>query len=162
MKRTGTTMKRMMKAVWAGVLVATMLPAAAAAQEKPEETPRPIPAMFASLYRTGKAIQAATEVGVNEFRFSQLLGEVATEVEIAKDHAKSTQELAIVKQYQKAVDTYAYVVDCCWTTSENSHIRDLFSQLLTRCGYEMENAHRLARGLKVIDFSAVVDTERKQ
>lgn len=104
-------------------------------------------AKFAGLYKTGKAIQAATKVGVNKIRFGQLLQEFATELEIAKDVVKTPREKEVFSQYETAGASYAYSADCCWTV-DDGQLGELFSKLLTACSHEMENAHRLMRGLK--------------
>lgn len=61
---------------------------------------------FESLYRSGKAISSAAEVGVNYSSFSTLVQELAREISIAKDRASNPVEKDMAKKYQEALTSY--------------------------------------------------------
>lgn len=58
---------------------------------------------FEPLYRAGKEITGATEVGVTLPRYRELLQALATEVDIAEDKATSGAEKSLVSSYKQAL-----------------------------------------------------------
>jgi hypothetical protein len=61
---------------------------------------------FEDLYRAGKAFDGATTVGVNYERFGELLQNLATEISIAAEKAKSQNEKEMLKQYAIVLAMY--------------------------------------------------------
>jgi hypothetical protein len=68
--------------------------------------PRVDHADFEQLYRSGKAISSATEVGLNYSSFSDLVQKLASEVSIAKDSANNQPEKNMTDAYQEALTAY--------------------------------------------------------
>jgi hypothetical protein len=68
--------------------------------------PRVDHADFEQLYRSGKAISSATEVGINYSSFSDLVQKFASEVSIAKDSANNQPEKNMTDAYQEALTAY--------------------------------------------------------
>lgn len=58
---------------------------------------------FEPLYRAGKDISGATEVGVTLLRYRELLQALATEIKVAEDKASSAKEVAFVSAYKDAL-----------------------------------------------------------
>jgi hypothetical protein len=58
---------------------------------------------YEPLYRAGKEISGATQVGVALLRYRELLQGLATEIKIAEDKAKSTNEQSFVAAYKEAL-----------------------------------------------------------
>jgi hypothetical protein len=63
---------------------------------------------FDSLYRSLKAIEGATTVGVNLMKFRDLIQDAATEVLITKDKALNASELKVHAQFVEGLAAYQY------------------------------------------------------
>jgi hypothetical protein len=61
---------------------------------------------FENLYRAGKTIGGATSVGVNYQKFGELLQNLATEISIASDKAKSENEKKLIESYREVLSIY--------------------------------------------------------
>jgi hypothetical protein len=61
---------------------------------------------FDGVYRSGKAMEGATGVGVNLLRYRELVQSFASEVSIANDRAQTSTEREMVAQYAKALKAY--------------------------------------------------------
>lgn len=61
---------------------------------------------FEPLYRAGKAISGATEVGATLVEYRELMQSLATEIEVAEDRASSSDELQLVAFYKDALAAY--------------------------------------------------------
>lgn len=61
---------------------------------------------FENLYRSAKAIEGATAVGVNYQKFGELLQNFATEISIARDQVKSKKEKEMLTVYFDALTIY--------------------------------------------------------
>lgn len=71
-------------------------------------TPAPVvqKAKLEKLYRAGKTLASATEVGVNYQRFTELVQGLATEVSIASDAATTDGERRLLGLFREAADAY--------------------------------------------------------
>lgn len=63
-------------------------------------------AKFQDLYRSAKAIEGATSVGLNRPKFSELLQAYATEISIARDKAITKAEKDFVNLHLAALEVY--------------------------------------------------------
>lgn len=63
-------------------------------------------AAYEPLYRAGKDIAGAREVGVALIRYRELLQNLATEIKVAEDKATSEQERAFVSAYKDALTAF--------------------------------------------------------
>ena len=63
-------------------------------------------ARFEGVYRAGKALAGATDVGVVLLRYRELLATFASEVSIASDKANSKSEREMVRLYLDALRAY--------------------------------------------------------
>jgi hypothetical protein len=61
---------------------------------------------YENLYRAAKAVEDATEVGVNYQKFGELLQVLSTELSIASDKPKSDTEKKLVLSYLEVLRTY--------------------------------------------------------
>jgi len=64
------------------------------------------PAQFDGLYKTGRALGAATDVGVNYARYGELLANMATEYEIANDKVTDRVDRDVLGGYGRALSAY--------------------------------------------------------
>lgn len=58
---------------------------------------------FDGVYRSAKAIQGSTSVGVNYIGFGKLLQDFATELSIAEDKATSEKEKELIKSFEEVL-----------------------------------------------------------
>ena len=72
----------------------------------PPDAPARHPEKFEGLYKAGRAIGAATDVGVNILRYRELLGTLATEFEIADDSIKDRVDRDVLAGYGRALEKY--------------------------------------------------------
>ena len=63
-------------------------------------------ATFEPVYRSAKAIQAATVSGVSYVKFRELMQGLATEIGIAKDHPLNEYDLKLIALYEEAFAHY--------------------------------------------------------
>lgn len=61
---------------------------------------------FENLYRAGKAIDGATSVGVSYKKFGELLQNLATEIYVASDKAKSGNAKKMIESYSGILQMY--------------------------------------------------------
>lgn len=61
---------------------------------------------FEPLYRAGKQVAGATEVGVTLVGYRELLQQLATEIDIAEDKAKSDIEKRLVEAYRNVLQDH--------------------------------------------------------
>ena len=80
-------------------------------------------AKFEKLYRTAKAIDAATTVGITYAKLGELLQNFATEVSIAKDLSTMQSEISMVGTYEEALGIYRDSAQL-WKASLDSTIDD--------------------------------------
>lgn len=86
------------------------------------------------LYRAGKTISVATDVGVNQLRFGELLHSFATEVAIAEDKASGANR-AVVERYRAALAIYQDA-SRYWNLGDGYSERPVKEQILKRHGIE--------------------------
>jgi hypothetical protein len=60
-------------------------------------------AKFDGLYRAGKSLSGTLSVGLNIFRYRELVAVFSTEVSIAHDRAQSAKERELVQRYAEAL-----------------------------------------------------------
>lgn len=79
---------------------------------------------FEGVYRAAKSIESSTEVGVPYLKFGDLLRNLATEVSIADDKAKTKKEREVLGIYSEALTMYRdsytlwrYKVEGAWVLS---------------------------------------------
>ncbi len=61
---------------------------------------------FENLYRAGKNVEGALDVGVNLLRYRELVQSFSTEVSIANDRAGGSSERELVKTYNTALAAF--------------------------------------------------------
>ena len=92
-------------------------------------------AKFADVYKASKAIDAATDVGVNKIRFSQLLQEFAAAHALLEDKKLSADEKRLADQYQVAISSYALLA-----RSWDPDLKDLMNKFFLLCSAEVTKA----------------------
>jgi hypothetical protein len=76
-------------------------------QPPPMAPPEIAPGKLDPLYRSMKAIEAATSVGVTYIKFGELIQSAATELSIAKDKAAADPEKQMIESFGNVLKTYS-------------------------------------------------------
>ena len=105
---------------------------------------------FDNLYRAGKAIISATEVGVNYNKFLELVKNFASEISILRDKRLAESEQRILSFYEDALKCYEdslilwraiieHHVDDLWhTTGEDENYLRSLKPMLSKYGIEVK------------------------
>ena len=103
---------------------------------------------FDGVSRASKAIDSAATVGVAYQKFAELVQNFATEMSVAKDKAKSSQEVEVFKAFITALETYNDALKLWTAKMSQPFFESLLFEDREKIMIFSENAYLLAVGKK--------------